>query len=47
MEIHSSKIFSPKIGDIMPTDKQFKRVERAIYNLYWFIPLSFVLGRIL
>jgi hypothetical protein len=35
------------LGDIMPTEAQFKRVERLIYGLYIFIPLAFILGELL
>ena len=31
----------------MPTEEQFKRVERLIYGLYWFIPLAFILGELI
>ena len=31
----------------MPTDEQFKRAERLLLGLYVFIPIVFILERIL
>ena len=31
----------------MPTEEQFKRVERLIYGLYVFIPLALILGELI
>ncbi len=31
----------------MPTEKQFKRAERLLLGLYVFIPLVFILERII
>ena len=35
------------LGDIMPTEEQFDRVEKLLIGLYIFIPLAFILGELI